>query len=378
LEALLEKNEPEQTLVTSPDLNKLGDAFQGPTGIRSLALTGLFILACFYTLYFARDFFFPIVLAVVFMFLLSPLVRGLKRARIPEAVGAAVVILSLFALLAGIFYQFAGPVTQWMQTLPAIGQKLQGELRRFEKPLGQVTKAGEQMQRLTTLGPADQKKAPQQVEIKQPGLIDGIFSRTTSFLFGLMVVVILLYFLLASGDLFLRKLIHVLPRFQDKRKAVQIAREVEDNISTYLLTVAIINACLGTAGGVVFWLLGMPDPWLWGALAAVMNFIPYLGALSVICITGVVAAATFPSLGHALLVPGAYLALSIIEGNFVNPWIVGRRLTLNPVVIFLALTFWGWLWGIPGALLAVPMLAMFKIFCDHIEPLAPIGEFLGH
>jgi predicted PurR-regulated permease PerM len=302
----------------------------------------------------------------------------LKKARIPEALGAAIVILSAFALLAGVFYEFSGPVTQWMQTLPSIGEKLQGELKKFERPLGQVSKAGEQMQRLTTIGPADKQKPPQQVEIKQPGLLDGLFSRTWSFLFGLMVVVILLYFLLASGDLFLRKLIHVLPRFQDKKKAVQIAREVEDNISTYLITVAIINAGLGTAGAIAFWFLGMPDPWLWGALGAVMNFIPFLGALSVICITGLVATATFPSIGHALLVPGVYFGLSIIEGNFINPWIVGRRLTLNPVVIFVGLTFWGWLWGIPGALLAVPMLAMFKIFCDHIEPLAPIGEFLGH
>jgi predicted PurR-regulated permease PerM len=368
---VIEQTEPDQsTMVTTPEITKLG--------VRSLSLTGLFVLACFYTLYFARDFFFPIVLAVVFMFLLSPLVRALKKARVPEFVGAAIVILSMFALLAGVFYELSGPVAAWAQTLPTLGQKLQTQLKKYEKPLGQVTKAGEQMQSLTTLGPADQKKKPQQVEIKQPGLLDGIFSRTWNFLFELMVVVILLYFLLASGDLFLRKLIHVLPRFQDKRKAVQIAREVEDNISTYLITVAMINAGLGTAGAIAFWLLGMPDPWLWGALGALMNFIPFLGALSVITITGVVAAATFPSLGHALLVPAAYLGLSLIEGNFINPWIVGRRLTLNPVVIFLGLTFWGWLWGIPGALLAVPMLAMFKIFCDHIQPLAPLGEFLGH
>lgn len=370
MQAVLDPKEPEQTVVTSPDLSKLG--------IRSLALTGLFILACFYTLYFARDFFFPIVLAVIFMFLLSPLVRALKTVHIPEFVGAAIIILGLFAVLAGVFFEFSGPVTQWVATMPAIGEKLQTVLKKFERPLGQVNKAGEQMQRLTTLGPADKQRPPQQVEIKPPRLIDGLFSRTWSFMFSFTFVVILLYFLLASGDLFLRKLIHVLPRFQDKRKAVQIAREVEDNISTYLITVAMINTCLGTAGAVAFWLLGMPDPWLWGALGALLNFIPYLGALIVICVTGLVAAVTFPSLGHALLVPGAYLGLSVIEGNFISPWVVGRRLTLNPVVIFIALTFWGWLWGIPGALMAVPMLAMLKIFCDHIEPLAPIGEFLGH
>jgi predicted PurR-regulated permease PerM len=126
-----------------------------------------------------------------------------------------------------------------------------------------------------------------------------------------------------------------------------------------------------------FWALGMPSPMLWGAMACLLNFIPYLGALTVIVTVTVVAAATFNSIGHALLVPFVYFVLATLEGNFVTPWIIGRRMTLNPVMIFIGLTFWGWLWGIAGVLLAVPMLVMFKIFCDHIEPLAPIGEFLG-
>src|ERR1700716_394796 len=112
-------------------------------------------------------------------------------------------------------------------------------------------------------------------------------------------------------------------------------------------------------------------------MGALFNFVPYLGALTTIAITAIVAAATFPSIGHALLVPASYFALATLEGNFITPWILGRRLTLNPVVVFLGVTFWGWMWGIPGALLAVPMLAMFKILCDHMEPLAPLGEFLG-
>jgi predicted PurR-regulated permease PerM len=143
------------------------------------------------------------------------------------------------------------------------------------------------------------------------------------------------------------------------------------------VTAAAINACLGTAGGIAFWLIGLPNPALWGMMGAVLNFIPYLGALTTITIVTLVATATFQSLGHALLAPACYLALATIEGNFVTPYIMGRRLMLNPVVIFIGVTFWGWLWGIPGALLAVPMLVMFKIFCDHSEPLAPIGEFLG-
>ena len=186
-----------------------------------------------------------------------------------------------------------------------------------------------------------------------------------------------LYFALASGDLFLAKLGHVLPTLSDKKKAVQIAREIENNISQYLFTITVINAGIGVLGGLMFWAFGMPNPALWGALAGLLNFIPTVGSLSTAVIITLVAAATFPSLTHTLLVPGAFLGLTVLVGTFVSPHIMGRRLTLNPVVIFLGLSFWGWLWGVPGALLAVPMLAMFKIFCDHIEPLAPIGEFLG-
>lgn len=367
----------DETTVKKPDIRDLERAFTGPLGIRSLALTGLFVLACFYTLYFAREFILPIVLALLFTFLLSPIVRILKRARIPESVGAALVILGFFAALAGIAYELSGPITDWMGRVPEFSEKIGAKLKSFERPVAQVTRAGQQVEKLTSLTP-NEKKAPQKVEIQKPGLLDSVLGRTANFLFGMTFVVILLYFLLASGDMFLRKLIHVLPRFEDKKKAVQIAREVEENISTYLLTVAMINAGLGTAGFLAFWALGMPNPLLWGVMAALLNFIPFLGALTVIVVTGIIAAATFPSMSHALMVPGAYFCLSMIEGNFVNPMIVGRRLTLNPVVIFIGLTFWGWLWGIPGALLAVPMLAMFKILCDHIEPLASIGEFLGH
>jgi predicted PurR-regulated permease PerM len=376
VKSLVEESVAGTGAAKKPDLENTARLFGGPRGVRSIALTGLFIFACFYTLYFARDFFLPIVLAIVLMFLLNPVVRALKRIRIPEFIGAALIIVALFAFVSFIGYKLSGPLTEWLRKAPEIGQKLQDGIRNFKKPVEQASRAGEQVQNLTSISPEGQKP-PQRVEIKPPGLLDGLFSRTWSFLLALMVMVILLYFLLASGDLFLRKLIHVLPRLQDKKTAVQIAREIEDHISKYLLTVGMINAGLGTAGGLAFWALGMPSPMLWGAMACLLNFIPYLGALTVIVTVTLVATATFASLGHALLVPFVYFVLATLEGNFVTPWIIGRRMTLNPVMIFIGLTFWGWLWGIAGVLLAVPMLVMFKIFCDHIEPLAPIGEFLG-
>ncbi|MGI8745855.1 MAG: AI-2E family transporter [Bryobacteraceae bacterium] len=381
MESLLEEKEIRADSLKQPakqpDIEETGRLFESSKSVRSIALTGLFILACFYTLYFGREFFLPIILAFVFTFLLSPIVRALKSMHIPEFAGAALVIIGSFTVAGFIGYELSGPLSEWMGKVPAVGKKLDAGLRNLKKPVEQVTKAGEQVQQLTKIGP-EEKRPSQKVELKQPGLMDGFFSWTWSFLFGLMVMVILLYFLLGSGDLFLRKLIHVLPRFEDKKKAVSIARQIEEHVSKYLLTVALINAGLGTAGGLAFWALGMPNPMLWGAMGALLNFIPYLGALTVIATLTIVATSTFSSIGHALAVPAIYFVLATLEGNFITPWIIGRRMTLNPVVIFIGLTFWGWLWGIAGVLLAVPMLVMFKIFCDHVEPLAPIGEFLGH
>ena len=371
---ILEKtvNESEPTKLDSDETKRW---FAGRMGVKSLALTGLFVLGCLYSLYFARDFFIPIVLAIVFTFLLNPVVRGLNGLRIPLFVGSAVVILACLALIGGTFYELSGPVSEWVGRVPEISAKLDQELQHFKKPVQRVTQATEQVQSLAN-SPGGQKP-PQQVELKKPSPIVGFFSKTYSFAFGLLELVILLYFLLSSGDLFLRKLIHVLPRFEDKKRAAQIAWEIENSISRYLLTVAMINAGLGAAAALVFWALGMPNPALWGAVGCVLNFVPYLGALTTIGIVTLIATATYPTLSLALLVPASYIGLAVLEGSLITPWIVGRRLTLNPVVILIGLAFWGWMWGIVGALLAVPMLVMLKILCDHIEPLAPIGEFLG-
>lgn len=343
--------------------------------LRSVTLTGLLVLACFYTLYFAREFFLPVTLAFVFHFLLWPVVRGLAKLHIPEFLGALLVIFALLAGLAMIAWEMSGPVSTWIERAPALIDRLKHGLQDLRKPVEQVTQATEQVRAMTQS--ETKGRQPMQVALKAPGVGEMIFDRGWNFLFGAMVLLILLYFLLASGDLFLLKLIRVLPRLEDRKRAVQISREIEFSISRYLATAALINAGLGTAGGVAFWLLGLPDPAIWGLLGALLNFIPYVGASATIFVVALVSSATFHSTGQMLLPPAAYLVLATLEGNFITPWIMGQRLTLNPVVIFIGLTFWGWLWGIPGALLAVPILVMVKIICDHTEPLAPVGEFLG-
>ena len=359
-----------------PSLDDTARLFQGPLGIRSLSLSGIFLLACFYTLYFARDFFLPVILAVVLNFLFAPVVRALKQFRVPEALSAALMITAALTLFGFLAYEFSGPLAEWLEKAPQTGAQLQKKIQPLRKYVEKISATSEQVEKLASTKP-ENEKAPPRVELKKASLLDTLFSGTSKLVFTLLIVLVLLYFLLASGDLFLAKLVHVLPTLSDKKKAVQIAREIEGNISQYLLTMTLINTGVSVLGGLLFWAFGIPNPALWGAMAGLLNFIPTIGALGMAVILTLVATTTFPSLWHALLVPAAFLTITILVGTFVSPLIVGRRLTLNPVVIFLGLSFWGWLWGIPGALLAVPMLAMFKIFCDHIEPLAPLGEFLG-
>ena len=360
--------------VEHPDLKKLGDALRDRLEVRSLALTGLFVLAAFYTLYFARAFFFPIIFAVLLDFLLSPLIRALKRARIPEPLGAALVMLVLLGVAGGSIYELAGPAREWVGKLPSSMQDAQNRLRQIRKPVEQVSKTAEQVEQATKI--TDQPKTPE-VVVKGPSLTERLFGTTQTIVASLVEVLILLYFLLAAGDLFLQKLIKVLPQLRDKKKAVSIARETEASISTYLVTVTLVNAGLGIVVAMVMVLLKMPSPLLWGALAGLAEFVPYLGAAALMTLLGLAGLVTFDHVGHALLVPAAYVGVNFLQSQFVSPLVLGRRLTLNPVAIFIGLVFWWWIWGVPGAFIAVPLIATFKIFCDHIEALAPIGEFLG-
>jgi predicted PurR-regulated permease PerM len=365
--------EPLEEERSRPDLKKLESAMQGgQSGVRSLALTGLFILAAFYTLYFARSFFLPIVLAILLSFLLSPVVRGLKKLHIPEGLGAAVVVLGLLGALGLGIYELAGPAYEWAQQAPKSLHKLESKLAELKKPVQTVSNATAQVEKITKVG-----AAPPPTIVQQETLGEKLFSQTTDLLAGGSVMLIMLLFLLASGDLFLRKLIRVLPRVADKRTAVEIARRIQSDISTYLATVTMINGGLGLGTWGAMALLQVPNPLLWGVMAWAVNYIPYLGAMTMYVVLTMVGFLTFQSVGHALLVPGAFAVLNILEAYLVTPLVLGKRLTLNPVVVFLTLTFWGWIWGVAGAILAVPIMVVFKILCDHSEPLAPIGEFLG-
>ena len=343
-----------------------------------VGVTVLTVLAVFYTLYFARAFLIPITFAVLLDFLLSPAVRALVRWHVPLPLAAALVLIAMLGAGSLFVYDLSGPLQSWADNAPESLATAQSRLRRLLKPLQRVTKTAEQVESAATGGVAGSGTAkPTEVVVRGPSIVSRLFGSTQRFLVGLLEVTFLLYFLLAAGDLFLQKLIKVLPNLRDRHKAIEIARATEASISTYLLTTLAVNAVEGAVVATALWALGMPNPVLWGALVTLLEFIPYLGALSLVVLLTLGAFASFTDVGHALLIPAAFLAINLIQANLVSPMLLGHRLALNPVALLVSLAFWLWIWGIPGGLLAVPLLATLKIFCDHIERLAPLGEFLG-
>jgi predicted PurR-regulated permease PerM len=212
----------------------------------------------------------------------------------------------------------------------------------------------------------------------QPTLSDWVLSATSTFLGGAVICFVLLYFLLATGDAVLNNVLHVLPNFREKRGVVELIYAAEQGMSRYLLTVTIINVCLGIVEGLLLAVLGVQDAPLWGVMACAFNFVPYVGALTGTIVVALVSFLQFESLGYSLLPPFLYWGVTVIEGNFITPTVLGKQISLNPVMVFLSLAFWGWIWGVGGALIAVPLLAMTKIVCDQFKPLQPIARLLEH
>jgi predicted PurR-regulated permease PerM len=294
--------------------------------------------------------------------------------RIPEPLSALLIILTLLGTLSLGAYRLSDPAAEWIQKAPESLSGVRAKLQRIMRPVQGVQETTKEIEKMTTLGKDEEAAA---VEIKKPGLGEVVLSRAKNFLLAGGVTLVLLYFLLASGDMFLLKLVKILPTLENKKRAVEIYRQIEADVSTYLAVVTLINIGFGCIIGSSMYLLGMPNPLLWGVMAAVLAYIPYLGSLIGIGTVTVVAILTFDDIFRIIMVPSIYFALDTVEANLVTPMILGRRLALNPVVIFVWLIFCGWIWGVTGALLAVPLLAIIKIISDQVEQLAPIGEFLG-
>jgi predicted PurR-regulated permease PerM len=342
----------------------------------SVAVMGLFILAVLYTLYVARVVILPVILAVLLSLILWPIVRGLRRLRIPEALGGLIVLLGLAGAAGYGIYALSGPAASWFTAAPQALRKVEARLRVVKETVADVQAATSRVEQIANVNADD---PPKVVAVQQTGSLSSLLLASTSeVLAGIVVILVLTYFLLASGDLFLRKWLHVLPTRRDRQLLLEMARELQDHISGYLLTVSLINLGVGVGVAIAMAIYGLPNPLLWGTIAFAFNFVPYLGAGVGICCVAAASLITFNTLGEAVAPPLTYLAITTVEAYLVTPAVLSHRFTLNPVVVLVALLFWGWIWGIPGALIAVPILMTAKIVCDYVPSFATVGEFLSN
>jgi predicted PurR-regulated permease PerM len=286
------------------------------------------------------------------------------------------VVLGGLLVIGGGIYFLLLPASEMIADLPDTLREADRKLWFILKPLDDVNRASSQITELTRSKDGDGHTL-QQVQVRQPPLTYVLFNLTGGIIVGGTVVVILLFLLLATGHRTLNSIIELIPGIPNKHGVVRVIRSVEGSISQYLLTVTVINACLGIVIGSAMALLGMPNPILIGIMAATLNYVPYLGCMAGTAITFLIAVVALPSPVEALLPPLFYLGINSLEGNLLTPMILGKRLSMNPVLVFLSLILWGWLWGIAGVLIAVPMLGVAGIVCSHYESLRPIARFIS-
>jgi predicted PurR-regulated permease PerM len=336
--------------------------------------SALTVLGVIGFLFFARPVVLPIVLACVAAMTLKPLIRWLSQCHIPPALSSGVVLGLLVCAVSVGLVELGRPAMAWMNEAPAH----MAELRvRLQKLFPQTARFSRAATAVNNLGAAEgDAKAVTTVEIKTSHVPSQFINWTGSFLGGVGETLVLLYLLLASGDMFLQKLVRVMPTLTDKKRAVEISHEIQQNISNYLFSVSLINIGLGILVSGGLYLLGVPNAAMWGLLVAVLNFVPYFGPVAGILLLSAVGLLTFDTLWKGLLPPGWYLLLHLLEANLVTPVLLGRRFTLNPVMIFISLIFWTWLWGVPGALLSVPFLVSIAVVCDRVPKLSAISELL--
>ena len=342
---------------------------------RTISVIGTFGVLSLGCIYIAQDLLFPITLAFLLSLVFSPVVRTFARVRIPRVLTAFTIVLGLTATAIAGVYGLSGPVSGWIDEAPQIERQLRLRLADLGEPLDKLRDAQKQVSEATDQN--NEGDDVQKVVVAEPNLISQAAQGAPGIATGIALMLVLLLFILSGGDLVYEKMVRALPTFGDRRKGLRIAHDVEREVSRYLATISAINIILGIVIGTLMAMIGMPNPFLWGVAAAVLNFVPVLGALCGVMLVGVVALVSVQTTSEALLAPALYLACTALEGQLITPALVGNRLRINSIAIILAIAFWGWLWGFVGVLVAVPLLIVTSVIANHVEGLGGLRELLG-
>lgn len=335
---------------------------------------GLFLYASIFALSEAKAFLVPVVLGFLLSMVFAPVRRALERCGISSWLSSLLIVVLLICGFLGMVAALAMPVSNWVENAPRIERHVERELNGISQSINEVFQANKKLQSMTngsdgqeqTVEVEKGQSMPTQMALLAPSLVA-----------QLLFTFVLLFFLMASGDMFYEKLVHVMPTFRDKRRAVRIVYNAERKLSRYLFTITLINFGLGVAVGCAMFAYGMPSPLMFGAAAFLLNFVPYVGALFGVVVAGAIALLSFDWYGWPLIVAGTYLMLTTLEGQLITPYFVGRSLRLNTVVVFLAVSFWAWLWSAVGMIVAVPLLVAIRTICEHVAELDHISAFLS-
>ncbi|WBU61139.1 AI-2E family transporter [Paracoccus albus] len=380
---------------------------------------GIFLILLFYFITMAAAFLMPVTLAVLLFFVFVPFRRLMDGIGISSGISAAIVTVGMVMLVGGLGYFVSGPISDIAEDSPRIAERLEERFQTLRENIRPLEEAAERIDEVTNNDEAQEQEQvesePATSSLDDPGVIGGPATTTTevsaetvappddidpqevtvtvdtqetttlqaimetgpSVIGQIVFTLFLLFFLLASGDLLYLKVVQSFDTLGEKRAAYTALREIESALGSYLGAITLINAGLAICIGVTMWIWGMPQPLLWGVAAFILNFIPYLGAVTGVAACFLVGLVSFDDIGTPLLAAASYMALTAIEGQLVTPYFVSRRLQLNTVVVFITVALWAWLWSVLGMVVAVPMLVVLKVLADHIPGLEKLGNFLA-
>ncbi|SNR40303.1 AI-2E family transporter [Paracoccus sediminis] len=340
------------------------------------AVIGIFLILAFAAIAAGRDFLMPVTLAVLLFFVFTPLRRLARRRGLPDALTATGVTLGLVVAVALIGLGASGPISQAAQNLPTIQFRLEQKFSELRESFDELQEAAEQIEQVQT---ADDDDAPSTIKVEQASdsPLTSLMKFTPAIVGQVIFTLFLLFFMLASGDLLYLKIVQSFDSMRDKRNAYLALRQIEDSLGNYLGAIAIINAGLGLAVGLAMYAWGMPGALVFGIGAFILNFIPYLGAIAGVILSGIVALVVMPGIFWPMMVAGSYMLMTSLEGQVITPYFVSRRLQMNAVVVFLAVALWAWLWSVIGMIIAVPVLVVLRVLAEYVPGWEKFGNFLA-
>jgi predicted PurR-regulated permease PerM len=349
--------------------------------LKSTALVVIAVCCAIALLYFAHAVFIPIVLSLLFALVLSSAVEALHRHCIPRALSAILMLTVLVTVLGATLYAVSGPATQWFDNLPQTLKIIEKKVQPARQLIARIEVISHRAGSLTDAAPPKPVIAPPAapaapIVAPSPGSTDVLLEAREGII-STMSIIILTLFLLSGGPPMLARMMAAFAKDMYATQTLKVIEAIRRALGRYYGSIALINIGLGVATGLTMMLLGLPNPFLWGTMAAVLNFVPYIGSATTLVVLGFVAAVSFDDIAHVLAVMGSYLAIATLEGQVVQPLLVGHRLEINPVLVFLAVWCGGWMWGIAGIAIAVPALVALKVGAQHSQNGAALRDFLS-